>query len=120
LVNLFHTKITEGRFADTSVSNWKELVDCVMRRAAQNGVPYSFLTGIANVTERNPNDSSFHPIEGTHLWIQGMDANQAWKRSLTLARKIGAEVRVLFFWREKKGAAHPGEEGVLRWSPGGR
>ena len=118
--NLFYTKITEGRFADTNVTNWKELVDCAMRMAFKNGVPYSVLKSIANVTERNPGDASFHQIEGTHLWIQGMDANQAWRRSLTLAKKIGAEVQVVFFWRGNEGAAHPGEEGMLRWSPSGR
>lgn len=115
--NLFHTKILEGHFAGKSVSNWRELIDSAMRTALQKGVPFAALNGIANVRESNPRDKSFHQIEGTHLWLQGMDSNQSWRRSLTLARKVGVDLKVVFFWRENDGAARPGEEGLLQWSP---
>lgn len=115
--NLYHTKITEAHFAGTSVSNWRELIDCAMKAALKNGIPFATLSGIANVRESNPRDPSFHQIEGTHLWMQGMDSNQAWKRSLTLARKIRVELKIVFFWRDKPEAAHPGAEGSLEWSP---
>ena len=115
--NLFHTKIIEGHFGGTSVSNWRELIDSAMRTALQRGVPFVVLNGIANLRESNPRDKSFHQIEGTHLWLQGMDSNQSWRRSLTLARKVGVDLKVIFFWRENEGAARPGEEGLLLWSP---
>jgi hypothetical protein len=115
--NLFHTKITQAHFAGTSVSNWRELIDCAMKAALKNGVPFTALSGIANVRESNPRDQSFHQIEGTHLWMQGMDSNQAWKRSLALARKIRVDLKVAFFWRDKPEAVHPGAEGLLEWSP---
>lgn len=115
--NLYHTKITEAHFAGTSVSNWRELVDCAIRTALKSGVPFTFLSGIANVRESNPRDQSFHQIEGTHLWLQGMDSNQAWKRSLAVARKIRVDLQVAFFWRDKPEAAYPRQEGLLQWSP---
>ena len=118
--NLFHTKITDAHFAGTNVSNWRELVDCAMKAALKSGIPFATLSGIANVKETNPRDKSFHQIEGTHLWLQGMDSNQAWRRSLVIARKIRVDLKVVFFWREKTEAAHPGEEGMLRWSPSSR
>ncbi len=118
--NLFHTKIIQGHFAGTSVSQWNELVECAMRAAVNSGVPYSFLQNIGSAKEGNPSDPSFHKIGGTQLWIRGMDANQSWKWSLALAKRVRAEIEVVVLWREKEQAAHPGEEGLLRWSPAGR
>jgi len=88
-----------------------------MRKAHENGVPFTTLRSIGNISEKNPGDPSFHKIEGTHLWLQGMDANQAWKRSLTLARQIRTDIHVVVLWREKEGSSHPGEEAEIQWSP---
>ncbi len=115
--NLFHTKITEAHFAGIAVKNWRDLIDCAMKMALEKGVPFAVLSGTANVRESNPRDGSFHQIEGTHLWLQGMDSNQAWKRSLALARRIRVDLKIAFFWRENPGAAFRGEEGSLQWSP---
>ena len=115
--SLSHTKIIQGKFDGEPVSKWTELVDCAMRKALENGVPFSSLSGVANVSERNPGDPSFHKIQGTPLWIQGMDANLAWKRSLKLARQIHKDIQVVVLWRDKEGASHPGEEAEILWSP---
>ncbi|MGD0413053.1 MAG: type I restriction endonuclease [Verrucomicrobiota bacterium] len=115
--NLSHTKLIEGRFAGESTPNWRGLVHCAMRKAHENGVPFATLRSIANISERNPGDPSFQKIEGTHLWLQGMDSNQAWKRSLTLAKQIRSDIHAVVLWREKEGAAHPGEEAEIQWSP---
>jgi len=115
--NLFHTKITDAHFDGVSVSNWRELIDCAMKTALKKGIPVSALSAQGNVREAKPQDQSFHQIEGTHLWLQGMASNQAWKRSLALARLTRVDIRVEFSWRQKQDAAHPGEEGLLQWSP---
>jgi hypothetical protein len=115
--NLFHSQIIEGCFGPTSVSNWKQLVDCAMKTALQQGTPISFLAEIANVREHEPRDRSFHQVEGTHLWLQGVDANQCWRRSLFLARRTGTAIMVQFRWPHTPGATHPGVEAVMRWSP---
>ncbi|MGY8656928.1 MAG: hypothetical protein ACKVJX_25235, partial [Verrucomicrobiia bacterium] len=88
-----------------------------MKTAMEHEIPFSILSGIANLRETKPRDESFHQIEGTHLWLQGMDANQAWKRSLVLARRIRVDLKVSLYWRENPKATHPGEEGLLEWSP---
>ena len=116
-INLTHTRIVEGHFGVEKISKWVELMDCAMRTAQKSGVPFTFLSGNGNISERNPGHSSFHKIDGTNLWIQGMDSNQAWKRALNLAKKIRADIRVVVFWRDKEGSAYPGEEAVIQWSP---
>jgi hypothetical protein len=75
------------------------------------------LAGIVQLSQGQPRDKNYHRIEGTELWILGMDANHCWPRSLILAKKIKMDIRVHFRWREKEKAAHPGEEGLLQWSP---
>jgi len=115
--NLFFTQIIEGNFGGKTVSNWNELIHCAMRTAHENGVPLTVLSGIANVREQDPIDVSFRRIEGTGLWLQGLDANRCWRCSLVLARKINTGIRVHLRWREKEGAVRPGEEGLLHWSP---
>jgi hypothetical protein len=59
----------------------------------------------------------FKYLPGAGFSIQGVDANLAWDHSLKLARAIRVSLKVLFDWREKEGAAHPGRRGVLEWRP---
>jgi len=76
------------------------------------------LASNGNLKQENPRDPSFAQIEGTNYWLQGMDANQAWKRSYVLARHVRVDLRVAFIWRQNPNAARPGESGLLEWSPG--
>ena len=49
--------------------------------------------------------------------IQGVGANAAWDNSLSVAQALKLGIKVKFEWRDKDGAAHPGETGVLEWTP---
>lgn len=49
--------------------------------------------------------------------IQGVDSNLAWDHSLRLARALRVPIKVTFEWRDKDGATHPGQTGVLEWAP---
>ena len=115
--SLRHTKIIEGRFGGESIANWRDLIHCAIRMAVLKGVSFQTVRSIANVTEGNPNDGSFQQIERTNFWVQGMDADNAWRESLALAKKASVEIFVSFQWRDKEGAAFPGEEGSIQWSP---
>jgi len=115
--SLAHTKILEGRFGDENVSNWRTLIHSAIRTAKKKAIPFETIRAISNVREGQVKDTSFQRVEGTHYWVQGMDADNAWKETLTLAKLAGLEVMVRFHWRDKDGAAHPKEEGVLHWVP---
>jgi hypothetical protein len=51
--------------------------------------------------------------------IQGVDANLAWKHSLSVAQALKISIKVKLEWRDKDGAAHPGKTAVLEWTPTG-
>jgi hypothetical protein len=52
--------------------------------------------------------------------VQGVDAHDAWRIAYGLARKLSLPVEVIFEWRDKEGAAHPGEIGTIGWTPQAR
>ncbi len=59
----------------------------------------------------------FKYLPEADLSIQGVDANLAWDHSFKLARALEIPIKVVFEWRDKEGAVHPGQRGVLEWSP---
>ena len=52
--------------------------------------------------------------------VQGVDAHDAWRIAYGLARKLSLPVEMIFEWRDKEGAAHPGEIGNIGWTPQSR
>jgi hypothetical protein len=115
--SLFHASILDGNFGATHVFSWRELIDCAVKTASEKGIPLPELGGIARVQDHDPGIGYFHQIEGTNLWLPGMDSNQCWQRSLRLAQRTNTDIKVLVEWEDKEGAAHLGEKAVLRWSP---
>jgi hypothetical protein len=95
----------------------RKLVDCAVKTALKNGVPLQDVRAVANLEQGDVNERGFHRIRDTAYSVQGMDAKSSWKASLHLAKKTNLDIQVKFQWRDKEGAAHPGEEGLLRWSP---
>ena len=57
----------------------------------------------------------FKYLPGGDFSIQGVEANLAWDHALKLARLCGLKLKVVFEWRNKAAAAHPGERGMLEW-----
>jgi hypothetical protein len=62
-------------------------------------------------------DEGYKYLHEADLSIQGVDSNGAWDHSLALARELRVPIRITFEWRNRDGAAHPGQRGVLEWSP---
>jgi len=71
----------------------------------------------ANVRQGRYEENGYKYVPDADLSIQGVDSNLAWDHSLSLARALGTSIKVAFEWREKDGAAHPGQTGVLEWAP---
>jgi hypothetical protein len=115
--NLFYTSILDGNFGAPHVFSWRELIDCAAKTASEKGVPLPELGEIARVQDHDPGVGYFHQIEGTSLWLPGMDSNQCWQRSFRLAQRTNTDIKVLVEWEDTERAAHPGEKAMLRWSP---
>ena len=49
------------------------------------------------------------------LSIQGFDAKKAADNLFRLAKLTNEELYIRLYWRDDKGAAHPGEEAVIHW-----
>src|SRR5207244_4893272 len=115
--DLSHTDILDGNFGSTRVFNWRELIDSAVKTSSQKGLPLPDLREIARAEDHDPGMGYFHQVDGANLWLPGMDANQCWQRSFRLAKRTNADIKVLVEWKDIEGAAHPGEQGTLRWSP---
>jgi hypothetical protein len=71
----------------------------------------------ANLREGRYEESGYRYLPEGDFSIQGVDSNLAWSHTLRLARAIPVPVHLRLEWRDKDGAARPGEEAVLEWAP---
>ena len=115
--SLFYTDILDGNFGPTHVSSWRELIDSAVKTSSQQALPLLVLREIARVQDHDPEAGYFHQVEDTNLWVPGMDSNQCWQRAFRLAQRTNTDIKVLVEWKDTEGAAHPGEKGMLRWTP---
>jgi hypothetical protein len=71
----------------------------------------------ANLRQGRFEENGYKYVPDLDLSIQGVDSNLAWNHSLLLARSMNVPITVTVEWRNKDGAAYPGEQGVLQWNP---
>jgi hypothetical protein len=115
--DLCFTDILDGNFGTIRVFNWRELMDAAVKSSSQSGLPLPDLLEIARAQDHEPGRSGFRKVDGPNLWLPGMEANQCWQRSFRLAKRTNTEIKVLVEWQDVEGADHPGEQGMMRWSP---
>jgi hypothetical protein len=109
--SLTGTKVIEGHIGSEQISNWNDLLQSAVRISSQNGVPFPVLREIAAVRDHDPGVAHFHRVQGTNLWVRGMDADHCWPFSLRLAQKANLDIMVCVRWEET------GAKAVLRWLP---
>ena len=56
-------------------------------------------------------DEGYRPLADLGISIQGQDANGAWRGICHIVQRLECALTVKFAWREKEGAAFPGETG---------
>jgi len=118
LPNLHFTKLIEAVFGSQRANNWNALLRCGVELALQRSIPLGRLKALNVPVEKGQKtNDGFSPIRGLDVSVQNVDANRAWSLSLCLAKELQIEVRAIFRWREKDGAAYPGEQGTLHWNP---
>lgn len=118
--NLTFTRIIEGHFDNQSIAIWNDLVDCAIRTTLTKGILFQEVNNIVTAMQLGiRTDAGYRSVRDTEpqCSVQGVEANQAWKKSLLLAKKAKVEITVRFRWGNNPNAAHGGEEGLLRWSP---
>ena len=71
----------------------------------------------SNVKEGRFDKNGYKYLPNAGLSIQGVESNLAWEHSLQLARALAIPIELKIEWRNKQGAARPGDVGILEWSP---
>jgi predicted transcriptional regulator len=119
--NLTDTRIFAAFFAGTEVHTpyWNDLVrsahDIALRRLGSISNVQRVTT--ANLVEGIKTDKGYKSVEGSGFSIQGVDANEAWRITYNLARKLNVAVDVGVEWRLTEKAEYPGEVVRLVWKP---
>lgn len=119
---LSHTKVLSAQVGDIKVKrpDWAKLVRTVHQIALQRGSSIEALNRItlSNIRKGEHRGDGFHYLPEEDVSIQGMQADKAWRDALHLARHLDVKIEVTFEWRDKEGAAYPGERGKVFWYPG--
>ena len=117
--DLRFTKVIGAFFGDTIINNWNNLLKEALIQAWRHTADYNALRHLttANITQGQRFDSGYKYIPEINISFQGVDASSAWNLSKEIAQKINVRLEVYFMWRNKKGAAHPGDNGHLKWEP---
>jgi hypothetical protein len=115
--DLHHTRIIAAEFDGRQASGWNELVRVAHARAMEHFRTFEALrsASLSNISSGQRNVEGFHYAPEIDISIQYADANMAWRNALHLARKLSCAIHAEFEWRNKKGAALPGQSGVLSW-----
>ena len=58
-------------------------------------------------------DEGYRYLSEADISVQGQDANAAWQSAFYAAAHLSMPLEVVFVWRQKEGAAHPGVTGRL-------
>ena len=119
--SLTHTKLRRAVINGREVPgpNWNELARNAIELALEKVGGFEQLCRItdARIVSGLKTDEGYKPLGATGLSVQGIDAMDAWRVTLGLARKLSIPVEVVFEWREKQGAAYPGAVGTASWKP---
>jgi hypothetical protein len=117
--SLKFTSVHRAVFGTQETRNWNGLVRIGVSLAVQHGRTFEQLRGLlgGHIEQGTVSDRGFQPLESTGISVRGLDANNAWDAALKLAKELRVPIEVSFSWRQRDGAAFPGQSRVLRWRP---
>jgi len=95
--------------------NWNAVLDAAVRYARGNLPSVTDIRRLVpiNMAPGRKTDKGYHWLQDADISVQGQSAKDAWRWTAELARQLKFEVKVAFYWQNKKGAAHPGEGGLF-------
>lgn len=121
--SLTHTKVLSiefcGRPFEYSQATWNGLLNVAVREAKARAKSSAELKQLITIPflEGQKTDEGYRVLPGTGLSIQGQDANGAWRAACHISRMLGLQLTATFVWRDKEGAAFPGETGMFSIAP---
>jgi hypothetical protein len=119
--DLTHTRLLSAKIDGQPLHRpkWNGVLDHMHILARERMGSFEALRRVsgANLREGKYEESGYRYLPDADLSIQGVDANLAWDHSLRLARALKVPIQLRIEWRDKEGAAHPGKEALLEWTP---
>lgn len=120
--NLTHTKILSAQFNRVRLSKadltWNALLHEAIRVAYAKTKKHEDLVAIipANFVFGKKENDGYRYLPDINLSVQGQDANGAWRCAYQLSKEFGIPFEIVFMWRQKNEAAHPGVTGRFSYS----
>ena len=118
---LLHTKLISATVDGTALNRpkWNSLMNDLHIMACKRLGSYEAVrkASHANLRQGRYEVNGYKYLPEGDLSIQGVDANLAWDHSFRLAKAMNISLKVTFEWRDKEDAAHPGETGMIEWTP---
>lgn len=116
--SLLHTRV-RGEFGATSFSNWNDMLRIAHIRAFKEAGAFEELRKMtrAQIRKGAYSDEGYRFVPEIGVSIQGVDAGHAWEYALRLAIHLKVPVKAEIEWRNNDKAAHPGERGIMVWTP---
>lgn len=116
--SLLHTRV-RGEFVGTPFSNWNDLLRIAHIHAFKEARSFEELRKMtrAQIRKGSYSDEGYRFVPEIGISIQGVDADHAWEYALRLAVHLKVPLNVEIEWRNNDKAAHPGERGVMVWTP---
>ena len=110
------TRILETTFGREHANGWKPLLEAAIRAALKRSVTLTELQAILSTNLRSGeyNQQGFHPIHGTSVSMQGMNADNSLQNILILAKRLRMPLRIRLIW--EKGQLS-NQVGLLEWNP---
>jgi hypothetical protein len=121
--DLTHTKVLSVEFNKKgfprSDTTWNALLNDAICLAKQNSKSAEQLKRLilVNYVKGKKENEGYRYLAGADISVQGQDANAAWKAAYHIARQLQSPFEVIFTWRTKDGAAHPGVTGRFKPKP---
>jgi hypothetical protein len=116
--DLTHT-VVKGHFGGTAFDKWNDLVRLAHSKTFTKVGSYEGLKSVSRAQLKHGEftEEGYRYLPEIDVSIQGVDANRAWDHSLRLAKYLHVELWAEVEWREKNGAARPGQQGLLHYRP---
>jgi hypothetical protein len=121
--DLTHTKVLSVDFNKKgfprSDTTWNALLNDAICFAKENAKSDNQLKRLilVNFVKGKKENEGYRYLAAADLSVQGQDANAAWKATYHIARQLQSPFEVIFTWRTKDGAAHPGVTGRFKPKP---
>lgn len=117
LPSLTHTKVLSATIDGKTIAkaNWNLLLDEMLRLAMNRlGSIYKLRQLVpVNMVKGRKDDEGYGYLVDIDISVQGQDANAACRAIVTVAQGLGLALDLVFMWRLKEDAAHPGERARL-------